>query len=295
MAVASAYLTDITPEPQRAARFGQMGAAAGIGFIAGPVLGGLLGEWLLRAPFLLAAALNGVSLLLGWLVLPDSRSPGSPRPVKASLNAFSALHRLRGRPRLLPLVGVFGIVAFVGQWPSTLWILYGQDRFGWSTWLAGLSLAGYGLCHALAQALAIAPLVARLGERRALLLGLACDAVGLSLLAVAASGWVPFALLPLFAGGGMALPALQAMVTREVDDAHQGELQGTLASITSLIGVAGPLIVTALYAASRDLWPGLVWAVGAAVYLLALPLLFKRRASGGGPTLGTSAAKAVEP
>ncbi len=253
MAVAAAYLTDITPEDQRAARFGQMGAAIGIGFIAGPVLGGLLGEWLLRAPFMLAAVLNGLNLLLTWRLLPESRPAPHPERRKVSLNAFAALHRLQGRPGLLPLVGVYAIVTLVGQWPATLWILYGQDRFGWSMWVAGLSLAGYGLCHALTQAFAIAPLVSRLGERRALLLGLAGDSLGLLLLSIAVSGWEPFLLLPLFAAGGLAAPALQSLLTRRIDDHRQGELQGTLTSITSLIGIAGPLLVTTLYALGQGL------------------------------------------
>ena len=149
-------------------------------------------------------------------------------------------------------------MALVSQAPATLWILYGQDRFGWSMMVAGLSLAGYGTCHALSQAFAIGPLVARFGERKALLIGLAADAVGLALLSVATRGWAPFALLPFFAAGGMALPALQALMAHKVDDDHQGELQGTLASMGSLIGVAGPLVATALYAATRDVWPGLV-------------------------------------
>ncbi|MCL7715601.1 Tet(A)/Tet(B)/Tet(C) family tetracycline efflux MFS transporter [Stenotrophomonas mori] len=277
MAVAAAYLTDITPPGQRAARFGQMGAAFGIGLIAGPVLGGLLGEWLLRAPFLLAAALNALNLLLVWRRLPESRPARPPEHRRISLNAFAALHRLSRRPGLAPLLGIYAVVTLVGQWPATLWILYGQDRFGWSMTVAGLSLAGYGLCHAVTQAFAVAPLVARLGERRALLLGLAGDSLGLLLLSLALSGWVPFLLLPLFAAGGLAAPALQSMLTRRIDDHQQGELQGTLTGITSLIGIAGPLLVTTLYALSHSPWPGLVWAVGAATNLLVLPLLLGRR------------------
>lgn len=280
MAVASAYLTDITPPHQRAARFGQMGAAIGVGFIAGPVLGGLLGEWMLRAPFLLAALLNAANFGLAWRLLPDSRPPQAPVQAPAGVNAFSALRGLRGMAGLGPLLGVFGVVMLASQWPATLWILYGQDRFGWSLWLGGLSLACYGLCHALAQALAIGPLVARLGELRALWVGLCSEAVGLVLLSLADAGWEPFALLPLFAAGGMAVPALQALITGRVDAQRQGEVQGALASITSLIGVAGPLLVTALYGASRGLWPGLVWAVGGATYLLALPLLLRQRGQG---------------
>lgn len=294
MAVASAYLTDITPPAQRAARFGQMGAVAGLGLIAGPVLGGLLGDWFLRAPFWIAAVLNGLSLLLVWRWLPESRKPGeAAEQARPSLNAFAALKRLQGKAGLLPLVSVFALVALVGEWPATLWILYGQDRFGWSPWMAGLSLAAYGLCHALAQALAIGPLVTRLGEARALALGLAFDAVGLLLLGFASAGWVPFVLLPLFALGGVAAPALQSMVTRLVSDERQGELQGMLASVTSLAGVVGPLLVAGIYTVSQGLWPGLVWAVGAALYLLAPPLLLRHRAATQAPGPGPATSHAV--
>ncbi|RQR67283.1 Tet(A)/Tet(B)/Tet(C) family tetracycline efflux MFS transporter [Burkholderia sp. Bp9126] len=279
VAVATAYVTDVTAEPDRARRFGQLGAVMGIGFIAGPLIGGLLGAWHLRAPFAAAALLNALNLALVWRALPESRPPSARdgRTASTGLNPFASLRLLRGGPALAALVGVYVIVSLVSQAPATLWILYGQAHFGWSTLVAGLSLTGYGACHALAQAFAIGPLIARLGERRALALGLAGDALGLVAIAFAGAAWVPFALLPLFAAGGLALPALQAMLARQVDDARQGELQGALASVASLIGVAGPLVVTATYAATRDTWPGLVWAAAALLYLLVPPLLFNAR------------------
>lgn len=278
MAVATAYITDVTPEAERAGRFGQMGAALGIGFIAGPALGGLLGGLHLRAPFLMAATMNGLNLLMAYFVLPESRERQSGPREKRSINAFAALHRLRSMPDALPLVGVYAVIMLASQAPATLWIIYGENRLGWSTTIAGVSLAAFGACHAVSQAFAIGPLVARLGERIALLLGLAADGLGLLLMAIATRAWMPFAVLPLFAVGGITLPALQAMLARQVDDSRQGELQGTLTSIASLIGVGGPLATTWLYAASQHTWPGLVWAIGAALYLLALPLLFNSRA-----------------
>ncbi|KVN24684.1 MFS transporter [Burkholderia pyrrocinia] len=284
VAVATAYVTDVTAEPDRARRFGQLGAVMGIGFIAGPLIGGLLGAWHLRAPFAAAALLNALNLALVWRALPESRPPSARdgRTASTGLNPFASLRLLRGGPALAALVGVYVIVALVSQAPATLWILYGQEHFGWSTLIAGLSLTGYGACHALAQAFAIGPLIARLGERRALALGLAGDALGLVAIAFASAAWVPFALLPLFAAGGLALPALQAMLARQVDDARQGELQGALASVASLIGVAGPLVVTATYAATRGTWPGLVWAAAALLYLLVPPLLLDARAARAG-------------
>ena len=277
MSVGTAYLTDITPEADRAKRFGQMGAAMGLGFVVGPLIGGAFGEWSLRAPFLAAAAMNVLTLALAWWALPESNQHRTARLEWAKLNAFSALHRLQGKPALLPLVGVFAVVALVSQVPGSLWILYGQDRYGWSAWVAGLSLACYGGLHALSQAFVTGPLVEKLGERRALLAGIAADAAGFVGMGVAVAGWVPFALLPLFAIGGLAMPALQAMQSRQVDEQHQGELQGTLASLASLIGIAGPLLVTAGFAATQSGWPGCTWIVAAVVYGLAVPLLFSRR------------------
>jgi DHA1 family tetracycline resistance protein-like MFS transporter len=277
MAVATAYIVDVTKEGDRAKRFGQMGAMFGIGFIIGPLLGGALGEWHLRAPFLAASAMNALNLLMGLFVLPESRQPGTGPREKMRLNPFAAFHRLKGKPGLGQLIGVYAVITLASQVPATLWVLYGQDRFGWTTVVAGLSMAGYGACHALAQAFAIGPLVARLGERKAVLLGLGTDGLALLALSIATHGWEPFVLLPLFAAGGMTAPALQAMLSRRVDESHQGELQGTLASMASLIGVAGPLAVTAIYAASLQTWPGMAWAVGGLVYLLVVPMLFGRR------------------
>ena len=277
MAVATAYLTDVTPEAERAGRFGQMGAALGVGFIAGPLIGGLLGALHLRAPFLAAAAMNGLNLLLAYFVLPESRARQTGPQEKRNMNAFATLHRLRGTPNLLPLVGVYAVIMLASQAPATLWIIYGEDRFAWTATIAGVSLAAFGACHALSQAFAIGPLVARLGERVALSIGLAADSLGLVLMAIATRGWMPFAILPLFAVGGITMPSLQAMLARQTDDSRQGELQGTLTSIASLIGVGGPLAATWLYAASQRMWPGLVWAIGAALYLLVLPLLFNSR------------------
>ncbi|EKA2132990.1 Tet(A)/Tet(B)/Tet(C) family tetracycline efflux MFS transporter [Citrobacter freundii] len=280
MAVATAYVTDITPASDRAKRFGLLGAVFGVGFIAGPVLGGLLGEWHLYAPFLGAAAMNGINLIMAIILLQESKHPGKTAELSTGQPMFTRLSNLITQPGMAPLLGVFLIVTLVSQVPATLWVLYGQGRYGWSLFIAGMSLAGYGVCHALAQAFAIAPMVKRLGERNTLLCGLACDALGLLLLSIAVEGWMPFALLPLFALGGVAVPALQSMMARCVSDERQGELQGGLSSINSLGAIAGPLLVTRLYDMTQLTAPGKVWALAAMLYVLVLPILFIRRKSG---------------
>jgi len=274
MAVATAYITDITPEAQRAQRFGMFHAMFGIGFIIGPILGGVLGDIWVRAPFLAAAALNGLNLLLAFFVLPESR-PGRPnaRFDAKTLNPFVPLAWAFSLKGLLPLIAVFFILNFVGNMYGTVWALYGVDAFEWNGLMVGLSLAGYGLFHALVQALLPGPIVKRIGERNALLLGMAFESAGLLLTAIATHGWVVFAVLPLYALGGVGVPALQSLTTQQADADKQGQLQGVMASIVSVASIFGPLFFAAIYFGIRDTWPGIIWAVGVGIYLLAIPLI----------------------
>ena len=139
--------------------------------------------------------------------------------------------------------------------------------------MIGLSLAVFGILHALAQAFVTGPATKRFGEKQAIIAGMAADALGYVLLAFATRGWMAFPIMIILASGGNGMPALQAMLSRQVDDDHQGQLQGSLAALTSLTSIIGPLIFTAIYAASASTWNGLAWIVGAALYLVCLPAL----------------------
>ncbi|WP_425430653.1 Tet(A)/Tet(B)/Tet(C) family tetracycline efflux MFS transporter [Devosia naphthalenivorans] len=280
MAVATAYITDISSEEERAKRFGLFHAMFGIGFIIGPVLGGILGDLWVRAPFIAAALLNGANLALAFFVLPESR------PGKAdakfdfdTLNPFKPLRWALTFTALIPLMAIFVIMNFVGTMYGTIWALFGEDSFQWNGMMIGLSLGAFGVFHAGAQAFLTGPAVAKLGERWALVLGMACELAALLLLGMATQGWVLFALAPLFALGGIGMPALQSLVTTQVGEDKQGQLQGVLASLASLAAVFGPLFFSFVYFGLVDTWPGLIWIVGAAIYLLALPLMLgiKRR------------------
>ena len=278
MAVATAYITDITPEEQRAQRFGLFHAMFGIGFVIGPVLGGLLGDIWVRAPFVVAAALNGLNFALALFVLPESR-PGQ-RDVKFDFKALNPLvplawaFTLKG---LLPLIAVFFILNFVGNMYGTVWALYGYDAFQWNGFMVGLSLAGYGIFHAGVQALLPGPATKMFGEKNALLIGMAFECVGLVLIGIATQGWVVFAVLPLFALGGIGVPALQSLTTQQVGEDKQGQLQGVMASIVSLASIFGPLYFAAFYFGIKDWWPGLIWIIGAATYVVAIPLILAVR------------------
>ena len=279
MAVATAYITDITPENQRAQRFGLFHAMFGIGFIIGPILGGLLGDMWVRAPFIAAAVLNALNFALAFFVLPESR-PGR-KGVRFDLKALNPLVPLGWAFALravLPLFAVFFILNFVGNMYGTVWALYGADAFQWNGLTVGLSLAGYGIFHALAQAVLPGPATRILGERNALLFGLACEAVALTITGFATQGWIVFALLPLYGVSGIGIPALQSLATRHVNEDQQGQLQGVMASVVSLASIFGPLYFAAFYFGIKDWWPGLIWIIGVGTYLLAIPLILTIRA-----------------
>ncbi|GLQ57718.1 TCR/Tet family MFS transporter [Devosia nitrariae] len=274
MAVATAYITDISSEEERARRFGLFHAMFGIGFIIGPVLGGVLGDIWVRAPFIAAACLNALNFALALFVLPESR-PGQPgaRFDLDALNPFKPLRWALTFAALIPLMAIFVIMNFVGTMYGTVWAIFGEDSFQWTGMMIGLSLGAYGVCHAGAQAFLTGPAVARLGERWALVTGLGCEIAALVILAFAGQGWVVFAVMPLFALGGIGIPALQSLATRQVGSDKQGQLQGVLASLVSLSAIFGPVFFSLAYSTIGDGWPGLIWIVGAGLYLLALPLM----------------------
>lgn len=280
MAVAGAYIADVTDEKDRAQRFGWMSATFGIGFIIGPVLGGLVSVWFLRAPFLIAAGLNALNLLLALLVLKESRVPSREKFDLKALNPFAPLRWALSFPALAPLLAMFLIFAINGDIPGTIWVLYGTEKFGWNQLTLGTSLAVFGLCHALSQAVLTGPLTKWLGERGTIIFGVVSDMTAFIAIGLATAGWVPFALAPLFAMGGVGLPALQSLMSAKAGADRQGELQGVLASASSLTSIAGPLIGTTIYFWSKPYFIGTVWLVAAALYLLSIPVLarFTKRA-----------------
>jgi DHA1 family tetracycline resistance protein-like MFS transporter len=271
--VAAAYLTDITPESGRARSFGYLSASFGVGFIIGPVVGGLLGGWSLRAPFIAAAILNALNLVAALLFLKETHGR-EPRPLDRSV--FHPLAPLRWAfrfPALLSLLAAYAVMALIGEVGGTIWVLYGQDKFQWDSLAVGISLAGFGLFHALAQAFVAGPVSERWGERNALIIGILCDSVAYVAIAFATTGWVAFTLYPLFCLGGIGTPALQSLLSAQADENNQGQLQGVLTSVTSLASVIGPFVISEAYFASRGVFPGLVWILGAALYVLCLPVL----------------------
>lgn len=276
-AVASACLADITPEERRTRAFGLLSACFGIGFILGPVIGGVLGTISLRAPFVAAAVLVMVNFLVALVVLPETRTVKPERIDPAAFHPLAPLRWIGAFPALVPLLCMSILLAIVGEVGGTVWVLYGQDKFGWDTATVGLSLAGFGLFHALAQAFVAGPLSDRWGERCALMVAIACDGAAYLAIAFVTQGFLVFFLFPLFCLGGVGQPALLSLMTKRVGPDEQGRLQGVLTSLTSLASMIAPLAISEIYFASRHVFPGLIWVLGASLYLLCVPVLFANR------------------
>jgi MFS transporter, DHA1 family, tetracycline resistance protein len=275
MSVATAYVTDISPEDKRARRFGLFNAMFGAGFIVGPVLGGLLGDYWLRLPFIAAAALNAGNLLLALFVLPESHTPARQKIDLAALNPLRPLRWVFSMKGLVPVVLVFFILAATGEAYGTCWALWGFDAFQWNGFWIGLSLGTFGACLTLAQAFLPGPATKYLGERNAVLVGIACACGALVAMAFAKQGWIVFAIMPVFALGGIGTPAFQALATRQVDPARQGQFQGVLASAVSLASIVGPLVFSTFYFLVQKRWPGAIWLSVVVIYAIAVPLVFR--------------------
>jgi len=279
LAVSTAYIADITPENQRARRFGYLYACFGLGFILGPAVGGALGEVWLRAPFLAAAAFNTLNIVLAFFFLKESRIGDAQNFAWRQINPFTPISWALKLESIRPLLVVYVAVAFIGMSYLTVWVLFSEDQFGWSMSVVGLSLAGYGFFQAGSQALLTEPITSWLGERRAFLTGLSFEMFALIVLSLAGQGWVAFALLPLFALGGIGEPVLQSLLTAKVSEEQQGQLQGVLTSLASLMAVFGPLFFAGLYGFVRIDWPGAIWLVVFILYLFVIPVIFMGRAS----------------
>lgn len=247
---ANAYIADITAPEQRARNFGIMGGAFSVGFILGPALGGLISGFGIRAPFLVAAALAAINGIYGFFFVRESLPAEKRRPFEWSrANPFGALLSL-GRTQ--PAVLSFSMAMFLFQLASqafSVWSFYAMDRFNWTPGQVGMSLAVAGTSGAIVQGGLTGPIVKRIGEHRAVLMGMAITIMSYGLFGAAWMGWMVFGAIAFSSLGDLAYPSLNALVSHRVADDAQGELQGVIASLTSLATILGPPIVSHLFAA----------------------------------------------
>ncbi|HEY8072248.1 MAG TPA: TCR/Tet family MFS transporter [Methylocystis sp.] len=272
---ASAYVADITPEEKRAGRYGMLGAAFGFGFILGPAIGGVLGNYGLRLPFYAAAALSLVNALYGYFILPESLSEEkrAPRIAWRGANIFGALKMLGAQRELAMLAGAVFLSYLAHESLPSLFVLYTDYRYHWDAKTTGWALTIVGVSQTIVSGGLVRPMVARLGERKTLVVALAFGALGFAVYAFASNDWLFLSAPPLIALWAMANPAFQGLATRLKGASEQGRLQGALASLRGVSGMIGPLLFTQIFAASigARIFPGASYFLAAA--LLAVSLL----------------------
>src|ERR1700691_1681975 len=242
---ANAYIADVTPEDQRAAKFGMLGAAFGLGFIIGPAIGGFLGGYGLRYPFWASAVLSLANALYGLFVLPESlpKVRRSPFSVKRA-NPIGALKLLRSHPELAGLALAMFLNYNAHESLPSMYVLYTDYRYHFSPQLTGYAFAGVGIGSTIVSAFLISLAIKKLGEVRTLIFGWLCGMAGFAVLATAQTTAISLISIPLLSLWGLGSPAMQSLMTRRVDKSAQGQLQGALMSTFGVAGMIAPLVFT---------------------------------------------------
>jgi DHA1 family tetracycline resistance protein-like MFS transporter len=266
-----------------------IGAAFGLGFIVGPMLGGLLGEIDLRLPFWFAAGLALLNFCYGLFVLPESLLPErrSPRFDWSHANPLGSIRLLASYPQVFGLAAVVFIANLAHYVYPSVFVLYADYRYAWGQKEVGYVLAAVGVLSVIVNVVLVGRVVQRLGERRTMLLGLGCGVVGFLIYGVADVGWVFFIGLPISALWALAAPSTQALITREVGPEVQGRIQGALMSLVSLAGIVGPLLFTISF--------GYFIGSGAPVHLPGVPWFIAAFLLGTGAWIGWRYARPTVP
>jgi DHA1 family tetracycline resistance protein-like MFS transporter len=242
---ASAYIADVTPPEKRAQSFGMLGAAFGLGFIVGPAVGGLLGNYSLRLPFWVAAALSLANTAYGMFILPESLPKEKRSPFSlAKASPIGALSLLTRNPGILGLAAATFLYSVAHEALPSMFVLYTDFRYHFSERMVGISLAIVGVCSTIVAAGMVGPLVKRFGERSTLAMGLLAGAVGFWIYAVAPTTLTFLCGMPFVALWGLAGPAMQSLMSRTVGSSEQGKLQGAVSSLRGITGMLGPIVFT---------------------------------------------------
>jgi MFS transporter, DHA1 family, tetracycline resistance protein len=246
---AGAYIADVTPPAERAAKFGMLGAAFGLGFIVGPAVGGILGGIDLRLPFWVAAGLSLANAMYGYFILPESLPPERRRPFSLrTANVVNSVRLLRSHPELLGLAAAIFLMGLAHEALPNTFVLYADQRYGWTETHVGLVLALVGVGSVIVSMLVVKPAVRMLGERGAALTGLACGILAFLMFALAPSGGLFLTGLAFVSLWGIANPSIQSLMSHRIDPSEQGQLQGTLGSMRAVNGMIGPLLFTQVFA-----------------------------------------------
>jgi len=242
---ASAYIADVSTPENRAKNFGMIGAAFGLGFIIGPVIGGLLGQFGSRVPFYAAAILCMLNFLYGYFILPESLAKENRREFEwKRANPITAFLRLKKYPSLIGLIIAIFLLYVGSHAVHSNWSFYTMYRFHWDEKMVGISLGAVGLLVGIVQGGLIRWTSPRLGNEKSIYIGLSLYTIGMLLFAFATESWMMFVFLIPYCLGGIAGPALQSVVSGKVPANEQGEIQGTLASLMSASAIVGPIMMT---------------------------------------------------
>jgi DHA1 family tetracycline resistance protein-like MFS transporter len=277
---ANAYIADISPPEKRAANFGLMGAAFGLGFIIGPVLGGLIGdEWGHRAPFFAVAALGAINFAYGWFFLPETNPPEHRSPFNwRRANAFSSFQHFSRYPSILPTAAAVFLLGLARWSFPAVWVYFAQERIGWSPREIGFSLMAVGLSAAIVEGGLTRIVIPAIGEARSAMLGAGVAIIAYLGYSVASQGWMIYALIAFGALAGFATPAMQGIMSKSAPANAQGALQGAVGSLNGVSMILGPLVMTQIFAtfserADAFYFPGAPFLLAACLAALAfIPL-----------------------
>lgn len=275
---ATAYIADISTPEKRAQNFGLIGVAFGLGFIIGPVIGGISSQWGSRTPFWIAAALSLLNFVYGYLVLPESLNKRQRRPYEwKRANPIGSLMQLKKYPLISGLIASLVLLYIAAHAVQSTWSFYTMFKFNWSEKMVGYSLGVVGILVALVQGGLIRIAIPKLGQSKAIILGLSCYTLGMLLFGFATQGWMMFVFLLPYCLGGIAGPALQGIISAQVPQNEQGELQGGLAGLMSVTSIIGPLLMNNLFYWFSDknaavYFPGMPFLVGGLLLVISILL-----------------------
>ncbi len=281
MTTASAYIADISTPETRAQNFGMIGAAFGLGFIVGPMIGGLLGEMGPRIPFLVAAGLALLNAAYGYFVLPESLDVSNRRAFDwKRANPISSLKNLSRFPAVAGLIISFFLIYVASHAVQSNWSYFNIEKFKWSPKMIGISLAVVGVLVSLVQGLLVRVVNPKIGNEKSVYVGLGLYTIGLVLFGLASQSWMMFVFLIPYCLGGISGPGLQAIISGTVPANEQGELQGSLTSIISITSIVGPLVMSNLFAfftgpIAPFYFPGAPFMLAAVLMLLSCFFAYK--------------------
>jgi MFS transporter, DHA1 family, tetracycline resistance protein len=262
---ANAYIADVSPPEKRAANFGLVGAAFGIGFVVGPAIGGLLGQYGIRVPFFAAAALALANALFGAFVLKESLPPEKRRKFEPwRANPIGSLLAIRRHPAVLGFIGVFILMRLAHDANPVIWSYYVYLKFHWTTKELGYALAFLGIVMALVFGLLTRVLIPRIGAARAAYIGLSAGALGFAGYAFASQGWMMYPWMLVWALMGLAMPSINGIISQQVPQNEQGEVQGALASVGGVTSIVAPVLLTNVFA----FFTGTPFSIGIAGFVL---------------------------